>query len=331
MPREIVKPQSISRGIPAEEWAKRFFVPTNYRSQRTAVFHHTGRKTNEDPVHKLHSIEDNYVQTMVDTFKGTTDKLGATVCLLEPPIEYTNEARTVKMDDDALYFNEQHTGVLGAWDVTLDADYSRMQCCIFDATTSKNSRQVHENIEVALSVLHVHKYFYERTEELKRLTKIVYDMPRMRDTMQKYIACIVMEKDFDTTQLETMFNTVVQRNQKFGRNLPSLYGLLVLCPLIKQHYTTDCDPWTVAPILHKAYKNIIATIPTHDYDRAVVQLGRVFGCVAKSQVRKSIYTMRTHTHIQNVPNYNDTCTWIEATPSTTDRRRSMTTPTEWWV
>ena len=120
----------------------------------------------------------------------------------------------------------------------------------------------------------------------------------MRDTTQKYTIAIIEGKDFDSVQLETMFNTAIERNQRHNGNLTSLYGLFVLMPLIKRHYTTECDPWTLAPMIYDRHKSLVA-------------MGKVFGSVVKSNTGDSLNSLRTQSHVRNIPQYNDKVEWLD--------------------
>jgi hypothetical protein len=76
-------------------------------------------------------------------------------------------------------------GVGAGWDVTLDADYARIQNCAFAAAGPGIGRsEAVDNLDVALSVLRVHQTFLRTQPQLQRLTRIVHEAPKMRDTMQ---------------------------------------------------------------------------------------------------------------------------------------------------
>lgn len=313
MPRELVTPIETDKGIDVDQWLEKWFDQSNYRSTRTAVFDHVGFKHNGDLIYKLVNIVDDYALAKLESFYCHTERLRNTVCLLEPPIDHCEKAANVKQDDDVIMYNEQRTGIAFGWDVTLDADYTRIQCCIYDAANITNYQQAIDNIDVALSVMKVHKHFYDHEDELQRYTRVVYNTPKMRDTMQKYISCIVSGKEYDNIQLETMFNTAVSRNMRHSNhgNIKSLYAFLILMPLIKRHFTTESDPWSIAPLIYKAYRNMVDNLPKHDFSKCVVTMGRMFGSVAKQNICRSIHSMRTNKHIENLSKYNDTVPWIE--------------------
>ena len=322
MPRELVNAKTSSGGIYYKDWVQQNYEPDNYNSGRTAVFKFVDHKYNGDLIYKLSNIEDDYANAKIESFDNNNE---STVFLMETPISYNEKVKCVKMDDDVLYYNKQKPGIRHAWDVTLDSDYTRIQCCVFHAASeSTNNRQLSiDNIDVALSVLKSHKYFYEREPELQRLTNIVYDTPKMRDTMQKYISSIINEKEFDNTQLETMFNTVIERNQKNNNgknNVYSLFGILLMLPLIKQHYTEECDTWTIAPVIYDVFLKIVKRLPIDDYNKCVVSMGKVFGCIDKSNFSKSLNNISNNIKVQNFPIYNDSVIWLKKNNTTRTKR-----------
>lgn len=313
MPRELTFARHSANGVYFKEWLDLYFDPQNYRSTRCALFDHTGSKFNGDLTYKLVSIEDDYVAEKTKAFENCVGtKIAHAVCLLSPPIVYTDKACIVKQDDDVIFYNEQRTGIDFGWDISMDSDYSRIQNCLFNATDENATRRsAVDNIEVAVSMLSIQRYFHEHVPELQRLTNVVYEMPKMRDTMQKYISCVVAGREFDNIQLETMFNTVIERNRRHGNGVKTMFGILVLMPLIKTHFTTECDPWTIAPVIYNAYKNFIKTLPINDYNKCVVTMGKFFGSVAKKHVHRSLYQLKSgNSRINNLPNYNDSTDWF---------------------
>ena len=312
MPRELVTPQIETDFVPVNSWVKEFYDPSNYRSNRTAIMVHTGYKHNGDLLYKLANIVDDYAEVKIDSFTDQDgDKLKNTVCLLETPISYTSNAVCIKQDDDAILYAGQKVRYAHAWDISLDADFTRIQCCLFDASQPNISRQCAiDNIDVALSVMKIHKYFLEHEPELQRFAKIMYNTPRMRDTTQKYTISIIQDKDFDSVQLETMFNTAITRNERHNGNIRSLYGLFIMMPIIKQHFTTECDPWTIAPMIYDKFLNIVNKLP-NDRHKSLVAMGKVFGSVVKQNTGYSLQSLRSKSKICNVPQYNDKVEWLD--------------------
>lgn len=313
MPRELVNAKKCYGGIYYKDWIKLNYEPDNYNSGRTAVFKFVDCKYNGDLIYKLSSIEDDYAKAKSDSFENHCD---STVFLMELPIVLNQKAIYVKMDDDVLCYNKHEPGFCADWDITLDSDYTRIQCCVFHAATEAltNKQLSIDNIDVALSVLKSHKFFHNKEQALKNLTNIVYDAPKMRDTMQKYISSIVLEKDFDVIQLETMFNTVLERNQKNNNgknNIKSMFGLLIMLPLIKTHYSEECDTWTIAPIIYNSFVKFIKTLPLEDYDKSVLMMGKFFGCIDKSNISQSLINIRSNKQLHNFPFYNDCVRWIK--------------------
>ena len=122
-----------------------------------------------------------------------------------------------------------------------------------------------------------------------------------------------MEKDFNKTQLETMFNTAIMRNKRHGGDLESLYGFLLLMPLMKQHFSPDCDSWTLAPTVYQSYLEIVSKLPKNDPNKCIVAMGKVFGSVAKEHVGRSLYQLRagnSEVHNQPLHSYHIQPSWI---------------------
>ncbi|KIY99708.1 hypothetical protein MNEG_8253 [Monoraphidium neglectum] len=327
MPRELVSAGPRSGGLALEDWLKLYWRPGNYNSGRCAEFQFSGRKPNGDLLYKLVAITDDYRGRKASIYRAPLQRgrLCASICLLEPPHEVDLAAVCVKQDDDTVYYDEQRLGVGAGWDVTLDADYARIQNCAFAAAGPGIGRsEAVDNLDVALSVLRVHQTFLRTQPQLQRLTRIVHEAPKMRDTMQKYIACIASAgaHEFDAAQLETMFNTAVERNMRHsGRgaigdppgDVRALFGFLVMMPLVKRHYTPECDPWTLAPTIYDAFLSTINALPMDDYHKCVVQMGKVFGSVARRGAGRALRTLRTERRAtRHSASYSDRVGWLQA-------------------
>lgn len=329
MPRELTNPVGGARGSPVEEWLKVYFDSTNYLSTRAAIFDFKEKKLNGDLVYTLRNIVDDYADAKLNSFDGvynSSNGVNYSVMLLEPPLRYDVGAKSVKQDDDVIMYNMQRTGLHFGWDITLDSDYTRIQNCLFDAASvSAPKQKAIDNIDVALSVLRVHSYYYDNESSLRTLTETVFEMPQMRDTMQKYISSMILNRQFDSAQLDTMFNTVVNRNRKHSNdrlNPDSLMAFLVLMPIIRKHFNQSADPYTQAPIIYKAYKTAIASLPSvNDPHKRITAMGRIFGAVGKNTTGHTLRNLHTNNTNVRLRYFNDDCSWIE--PSNHVRMKKM--------
>lgn len=86
-------------------------------------------------------------------------------------------------------------------------------------------------------------FYCDYSAAYKELTQRVFDMPQLSDSMQKYIACIVLGKTYSPIELVTMVRTTINRNRKWGKDdLSYTFALLILLSEVK---TMFADTWVL--------------------------------------------------------------------------------------
>lgn len=272
MPREIVShtaPKAHTT-LPQNEWVKKYFVPESYSCTRVAVIEQTGQKQREDFSYRAVSVGGDFSKTRsCDTIPEHLLILLALPIVTD--IVTDNDAIQkiiwLKLSDDERFCNAR-SGIQSqpSWCHCVHADYSRACDLIFSAT--KPGEDFRLQLSVAISVLETIRYFSNVIPEVKELSRNIFDLPQVSDTMQKYIASIVLSEEYSSQELLTMVQTAINRNLKWNaQDLHSTAAMLILLPMVKRLFSntteTSVSRQNAVSRVHREY---VAKLESFDLD-----------------------------------------------------------------
>lgn len=261
MPREIVShtAEKYHRIVDVQEWVDTYYIPDNYTSNRMAVYEQTGKRNNEDYTYRVSRTGDRYREARIQSSNREN------VLLLGVPKLSDMRSDWLKLHDDERFCSAR-TGIKSepSWCHCVHADYSRAGDFMFSAT--RHGEDFEMQLGVAISVLETMRYYSERESEVKALSTRIFDMPQVSDSMQKYIACIVLDKEYSPDDLKIMVQTSIVRNRKWNADdLSSTAALLILLPLVGRLFrntrgqSSSCRQSAV-PQVHEEFKAILASL-----------------------------------------------------------------------
>lgn len=256
MPREIVAHNALitRSAVSLEKWIDRYYIPANYNSGRVAVYEQIGQKQKEDYTYRVKSVEENFRPIRAQN---------EDVILLGVPYVIDTNVEWLKKYEDEKYCNRR-SGLQSepSWCHCVHADYSRAGEFLFSATRPDEDFEL--QLGVAISVLETMRFYCQQVHEVKELSRKIFDMPQVSDTMQKYIACIVLGECYNPVELLTMVQTAITRNLRWkSDDLLSTSAMLILLPLVKHLFTDskqDCiSRQSAVPQIHEEYKAKLAS------------------------------------------------------------------------
>lgn len=261
MPREIVSnvAPGMHQKVTAEQWVDRYYKADNYTSTRIAVIERTGTRNRDDFTYRVESIGDNFREARIHhTYRSTKS-----VILLGLPTVVDQTTSWLKLHDDQVFCNSRSgTESDPLWCHCVHADYSRVGDFIFSATKPLEDFEL--QLGVAISVLETMRFYSDRVAEVKALSRKVFDLPQVSDSMQKYIASIVLGDDYTPVELLTMVQTVITRNLRRNADLLSTAAMLILLPMVKQLFSDPNEDsisrQSAVPRIHQEYKAKLASL-----------------------------------------------------------------------
>lgn len=283
MPREIVTDKAYTHrpfeGM--ESWLTSHYDPTVYTSTRAALCEVVRCRDSEDFTYKVLSIVPCFREEMI----ANKTEVALTL-LLGVPLRIHGEAWMKKYLD--MHFCALRTRRTSEpdWCHVVHADYSRVGDFLFQATQRGQDFKMH--LSVAISVIQGLKFYNANVPEVNRLSNQIFNMPQVSDTMQKYIACIILDKDYSQNELKVMVQTALQRSLKWKSDVTSSSALLVLLPMVKELLShKGVDPLEHMEYMHTTYKQKMASyhLKVNAYDQKLAATQAV-GDGSWTQVRR---------------------------------------------
>lgn len=230
MVRELVKntiPVDRPR-VSVSEWIDTNFDPSNYTSDLVATYESTGvRRSNNDYFYKVVSVTNDY---------RAARTLGNFVIPLGVPLNLVRtKAAWLKKHDDELFCNAARTGRSSepSWNLCAHADFTRAGDFMHHAARKGEDFVMH--VSVAITIIESMKFYCANIPEYREMCLRVFQMPKASDSMQKYIACIVLDVDYSPMELDLIVRTAITRNRKSSKDdLSPLSAMLVLLPMVKK-------------------------------------------------------------------------------------------------
>lgn len=248
MPREIVS-HTAPKDSSVTEW-----VPGNYTDGRAVVYDIVGERDEEDFTYRVKEFVDDYQPAR---------HLSEHVMLLGLPIVLDEFTMKLKKSEDELFCREKSGKPSDPnWSHCVHADYSRADDFMFSATTPGQDFEL--QLSGAISVLEIMKYYNDAVPAVKHLNRRVFGLRQATGSLQKYIACIILDKDFTPDELMTIVETAITRKKYSKDDLASTAAMLILLPLVRQLFQgtqtpTAEDRQSAVPRIHKEFKATLAT------------------------------------------------------------------------
>lgn len=195
--------------------------------RRFAVYEVTGKRDRDDNTHKVTSILDgDYCEALLE--HEYVIPMGDAIS------SHDTDATLLKMRVDEIFCNKRRIGKESEpnWTHCVHADSTR--ACDFLLCATQDDDDLYYQVEVSVAVIAQMKLYASEVPEYKETFENVFNWLQLSDTMQKYIACIVLGKDFSPFELATMVRTTVNRNTKWSGDLSRSVALLILLPLLKE-------------------------------------------------------------------------------------------------
>lgn len=238
MPQEIVKHYNVQQPrIAISDWLSAGnFNAENYTDTRIAILETTGKRERFDYTYKVTEVRDD---GYVDAFMR-----GENVILLGVPLR-ADMADTIwlKLNDGERFCNLRKNGNESepSWCHSLHADLARAGNFVLYATKSGEDFKL--QLGVCISIIETMRFHYATVPEFKALFERIFDMLQLSDNLEKYIACIVMDEEYSSYALETVFRTAINRNAKWTKdNFSSSAALLILLPMVGQLFKDTDSP-----------------------------------------------------------------------------------------
>lgn len=208
-----------------DEWLATNYDRENYTTDLVAVYEPIKGKqrSNFDYYYKVVDVRDDFCAARSATH--FVIPLGVPISL------HNTRALWLKKHDDELFCNAAMDGRKSEPSLNLcaHADFSRAGDFLHYATQDGASFDM--NVSVALYVIETMQFYCANFPEYNKLCQDIFHMPQVSDSMQKYIACIVLGVDYSLDELDVIVRTSIGRNKD---DLAFTTGLLVLLPMVKQ-------------------------------------------------------------------------------------------------
>lgn len=226
-------------------------VPGNYSNTSALVYDLVDSNSIHDRTFRVTRVAESYQEARIQKLY---------VIPLGVPLILDYNTKYLKLVEDELFYRLTNGEMSElSWDHCVRADYCRADDFIFSAIRHDQDFQL--QLTGTISILETMRAYCENIPEVKDLNERMFEMPQT-NRLQKYIACIVLDKDYSSAELLLMVQSLITRKKYQTDDLSNMAGMLILLPMVRQLFrgTLQADRQSSVTRIHQEFKAKLASL-----------------------------------------------------------------------